>query len=137
MLSGALINYTYGLKGTYLLFLRIKKDIGIKLGTRKVQLESGEYIYVGSAFGTGGLSSRLYRHIRKRKAVHWHIDHITIRKEVEIIAIAISIGRKLECQIARKLEELPEIQPIDRVGNSDCRMGCKSHFFKLNFDYCS
>ena len=68
--TGPLIEFTYGLKGTYLLFIYISEDIIIDRKGEKLDLERGFYFYAGSAFGPGGLSSRLHRHARKQKKKH-------------------------------------------------------------------
>jgi len=62
--------------GTYALILHLSKkleriEIG-KLG--RFAFDAGFYVYVGSAFGPGGLKARLQRHLRTDKPLHWHID---------------------------------------------------------------
>ena len=41
-----------------------------------MQLSKGWYVYVGSAFGPGGLAARVSRHLQRHKTRHWHIDHL-------------------------------------------------------------
>jgi len=48
-----------------------------RLGT--VALEAGYYLYVGSAFGPGGLRARVARHLRGRGRLHWHVDYLRRR----------------------------------------------------------
>lgn len=45
----------------------------------------GYYIYVGSAFGSGGLQARLLHHCHVTSRPHWHIDYL--RKVCKIINI--------------------------------------------------
>ena len=57
-------------KGTYLLFLEIKEDVKIEIGSLgKQTFPKSNYIYVGSALGPGGLEKRLDRHKRKVKKI--------------------------------------------------------------------
>ena len=131
ILPGSVINFTTGLQGTYTLFIRIKAEISIEIRKRVIKLQPGFYIYVGSAFGAGGLSSRLHRHMRKNKKKHWHIDQVTMSNHSRIEGIGISIEKKNECTIASLLSEIENISPIKGVGNSDC-IQCQSHFFVIN-----
>ena len=67
------------LPGTYALvmYCRVKKKVEVgKLG--RISLIPGYYIYVGSAFGPGGLRARVHRHITETKKKHWHLDYIKL-----------------------------------------------------------
>ena len=127
---GAIINFTNELKGSYILFIRINQIIPVIIRNKIVQLKSGYYLYVGSAFGAGGLSSRLHRHIRKIKKKHWHIDQITMSQYSSVEGIGISIDKRSECEISHVFSRMESIIPIKGFGNSDCDT-CKSHFFKI------
>lgn len=66
-------------KGTYLLMLHLREprqQLGIgKLGC--FDFAAGFYLYVGSAFGAGGLAARLTYHQRPvKQRPHWHIDYL-------------------------------------------------------------
>ena len=129
---GSIINFTYSLKGSYILFIRLDSKISVNIRGRLTTLVPGYYLYIGSAFGAGGLSSRLHRHMRKKKKKHWHIDQITMLKSCSIEGIAISLNNKNECEIAQTLSSIDAIEPQDGFGNSDCK-SCSSHFFRLKF----
>ncbi len=63
--------------GTYALILNCPCDQTIdvgRLGT--ITFAKSYYIYVGSAFGPGGVAARVARHCRTDKLVHWHIDYV-------------------------------------------------------------
>ena len=94
-------------------------------------IEKGFYIYVGSAFGAGGLSSRLHRHLRKRKKIHWHIDQLTTSLFCTVYGVAVFLNEKIECDIAQKLSKIEATVPMMNVGNSDCINKCSSHLFKV------
>ncbi len=131
ILTGPLIEFTQGLYGTYLLFIHISEDITIVRRKQPIELTKGNYIYVGSAFGAGGLASRLHRHVRKQKKKHWHIDQVTMHKASEIIGIAISINQKKECELYKLLSKIDGFSPIPGIGNSDCKNKCESHFLAI------
>ena len=63
--------------GTYCILFRSQKKRRTRIG-RWVYLyiEPGYYLYVGSAFGPGGILSRVLQHCRKSKAKHWHMDYL-------------------------------------------------------------
>jgi len=129
--TGPVINFTYGSTGTYLLYLRISEPITIRIPKQEITIDKGYYLYVGSAFGAGGLTSRIHRHLRRKKKNHWHIDQITMSKHCSMHGIAAFLNEKIECQIAQKLTVFDKIYCINNVGNSDCKNNCLSHLFKI------
>jgi Uri superfamily endonuclease len=117
--------------GTYVLvfYSALKKQIQIgKLG--KFLFSPGFYLYIGSAFGAGGLRARIRCHLRKSKKTHWHIDYL--RSEIDIFEVWFSIqGKKQECYWVSLFESMRGITcPVPKLGSSDC--SCRSHLF-----YCS
>jgi len=113
--------------GTYALILYAcsKKLIEVgKLG--EVDLKKGYYIYIGSAFGPGGLKARVGRHLQENKKLRWHIDYL--REVSKIIDVKYSTdSRKLECKWAADLAKNGGITPFKGFGSSDCK--CFSHLF--------
>jgi len=112
-----------------LLYLKITKPTIIKIRNKEILLKKGFYIYVGSAFGKGGLSSRIHRHLRKEKKVHWHIDQITTKDICQFYGVAVFPNEKSECEISNLMSRFENLQPIKYFGSSDCRNNCISHFF--------
>jgi Uri superfamily endonuclease len=117
--------------GTYVLvfYFARKKEIEIgKLG--RFLFCPGFYLYIGSAFGSGGLRARIKRHFRKSKKTHWHIDYL--RSEIDIFEVWFSIQeKKQECYWVSLFESIHEITcSVPKLGSSDC--SCRSHLF-----YCS
>ncbi|MHA1304477.1 MAG: GIY-YIG nuclease family protein [Candidatus Heimdallarchaeaceae archaeon] len=131
LLIGPIIAFTQGLKGSYLLFIYIREPFTITLKGKEILLTKGCYIYTGSAFGAGGLSSRISRHLRKNKRAHWHIDKITLSDKSEIQGVLCFIDQQVECTIGKKFSKMKELEPILGFGNSDCKEKCLSHFFKI------
>lgn len=64
------------IKGTYIFFARLKAggEICINKRGRAHYFRKGWYAYVGNAFGSGGIKSRLNRHFYGSGKKHWHID---------------------------------------------------------------
>jgi Uri superfamily endonuclease len=66
--------------GAYILEIDLAQAAMVTIARQPPQaLAPGHYLYCGSANGPGGLKSRLARHMRKGKSVHWHIDQLTER----------------------------------------------------------
>ncbi len=84
-------------------------------------LPPGRYIYCGSARGSGGLGARLSRHMRRGKAVRWHVDRLT--EAGRVLGAWVFEGGD-ECALVRALAHLPV--PLPGFGSSDCR-ACASH----------
>ena len=56
------------LPGTYVLVVNLDRHRQITIGRRSTrQFQPGYYLYVGSAFGPGGLKARVGRHMRSEK----------------------------------------------------------------------
>ncbi len=113
--------------GTYALILKSDSKETIKIGRRlEIYIEPGYYIYVGSAFGPGGVKSRVLRHFRKKKSMHWHIDYLR-NFLVPVGAWYSYDSNHLEHQWAQTLLKNKEITSIKGFGCSDCE--CYSHLF--------
>jgi Uri superfamily endonuclease len=111
------------LKGVYTLIIKLQKgrDITIgKLGT--ISFAAGYYVYVGSALN--GLSSRIARHLKSEKSLHWHIDYFLQEARINEVIYSVTTRNK-ECAVASHLAM--RLSPILRFGCSDCH--CKSHLY--------
>lgn len=114
--------------GTYVLILRSRDRGTTRIGRLgRLDVRPGFYVYVGSAFGPGGLRARLSRHLLGTSKPHWHIDYL--RRRAEPVAVWFqpdSLPR--EHRWAKILGRLPGIEPAyRRFGASDCR--CETHLF--------
>jgi Uri superfamily endonuclease len=107
-------------KGTYILviFSSSKKSIPIgRLG--RMKLKPGWYIYVGSAFGSGGLSARLKRHLKKEKKCYWHIDYLLKHTDIKEIWFT-SFPINLEDKWVKIISSMSNNNiPIKNFGSSD------------------
>jgi Uri superfamily endonuclease len=114
--------------GTYALVIAVAKGIVVEAGKLgKVELPAGYYVYAGSALK--GLKSRLQRHLRREKRLHWHIDYLLQQAEVKEIWYVLS-REKLECALNGLIAALPGAVPFAQgFGSSDCR--CPTHLTRF------
>ena len=118
---------TPGRKGTYLLFLTFGEQQNIQVGSLgTLNIESGEYCYVGSAMN--GLDSRLKRHFSDEKKIHWHIDRLTL--SADSMEAYVPSAPTEECRLAAAAEECGCPPAFSGFGSSDCR--CPTHLFRVS-----
>ena len=109
--------------GSYILLIEMPEGQPITVGSLKtICFPGGYYAYAGSALG--GFKSRLNRHLRIDKKIHWHIDYLLQKATIKDIIICQTEDRT-ECAIAQALSH--QFDSIPRFGSSDCR--CHSHLF--------
>jgi len=113
--------------GTYAVFLHLPEASTLEVGRLGVYcFSSGLYVYVGSAFGQGGLAARLRRHLR-RAGLHWHVDYLRQIAEVVTIFFALT-PQSQECRWSQALAAMPRaFIPVPGFGASDCRQRCAAH----------
>jgi Uri superfamily endonuclease len=126
-------------KGNYILVFRLEERTRQNIRRFKdVILESGYYLYCGSAHGTGGLKGRISRHLTRSFIKFWHIDYLKECLQPLEVWCQVS-SEKIECSFCRFLHfQMGGGIPIKGFGSSDCRNKCESHliFFhqKTNLD---
>ena len=110
--------------GVYHLLIHLPQNTGIvvgKLGT--FHFASGYYVYTGSALG--GLESRIARHLRSKKRLHWHIDYL-LQYGCVVDVFTHQTTERLECQFNERILSMPDSRiPVKGFGASDCN--CASH----------
>jgi len=113
--------------GTYALVLRIRRSTSVQVGRLgRFDFPRGYYIYVGSAFGPGGVRARVSRHCRASKSKRWHIDYL--REVATPLAVWYSYEPdRLEHRWADALGKMADLRSITGFGCSDCR--CAAHLF--------
>ena len=119
-------------KGTYVLILRLEKAVPIKIGKLgRYRFKPGYYAYVGSAFGPGGLGSRIGRHQKVNKPRHWHIDYLRRRCRLSAVWYMAPHVRREHDWAGILLKTTGASVPVSGFGSSDC--GCLTHlvWFKL------
>ena len=117
--------------GTYALHLWLNDPERMRIGKLgEFYFPPGDYIYIGSALGPGGLKARLTRHLRGKNRHHWHIDWL--RDMVDVIGVYyITCVSHYECKWSQSLLNLPQATvPAAGFGASDCRKSrnlCEAH----------
>ena len=128
MVSGSIERYR-GVKGLYVLLIDLNGG-WYRVGRLfEGDLPGGLYVYIGSAWGPGGLGGRVARHIRRGKMRHWHIDWITSDERARVIIVYLFPGLRGEDRLYRALEPIGECV-VPGFGSSDTR-GSRCHFLRL------
>ncbi len=112
--------------GAYILDLYLPDPISLHPGRLgEFGFEPGRYLYVGSAYGPGGLAARVSRHLhREGRRLHWHIDYLT---QVVDVATVWVLPEGRECEIVSELLAHPATKvPAVGFGSSDCAR-CPAH----------
>ena len=115
-------------KGNYILVLKLEKSteqLIPKFG--KIKIFAGYFFYCGSAHGSGGVKSRIKRHLEKESKRFWHIDYI--KNHMQLIEVWIQTNlENEECKYCHFLaNQIQAKTPIIGFGSSDCKNRCKSH----------
>ncbi len=119
--------------GAYMLVIHrsaaTRREVG-SLG--ELELPAGYYVYVGS--GRRNLAARVKRHLRRRKRIHWHVDHLTVDAE-KVTAYPIYTDGDIECDLAARIRKVAGAEDgivVPGFGSSDC--GCPGHLVHLPRD---
>jgi len=111
------------MRGAYILLIKLSNSYEAVVGSLgRLNLEKGYYAYVGSALND--LDARIGHHLKIKKKLHWHIDYLLNKANVENVFFKEGEERE-ECEFAYELNK--HFQSIDKFGSSDCN--CKSHLF--------
>ena len=117
--------------GSYVLLLACSINASVAIGKSKtINLKPGYYTYCGSAFGPGGISSRVKRHLKLNKKKHWHIDYLRDKCTIKEVWVCYRT-ENLEHQWAEDFSnQKKSIIPLKKFGSTDCK--CQTHFFHFN-----
>lgn len=113
--------------GCYALVLALGSTTHVDVGRLgPLELLPGYYIYVGSAFGPGGLRARLSRHWAGASRRYWHIDYL--RAVSKPVSAWFQVQRESrEHEWAAALARGRSLDAVPGFGCSDCR--CVSHLY--------
>ncbi len=114
--------------GTYALVLSARANGFVRVGRLgRLRLQSGFYVYVGSALGSGGVRGRLMHHLGLASRPHWHIDYL--RRHTSLEEVWHCYDRvSLEHQWAECIGTIRGASvPLAGFGASDCQ--CESHLY--------
>jgi Uri superfamily endonuclease len=114
--------------GTYALVLRSSTWSRLRVGRLgELRVRPGFYVYVGSAFGPGGVRARVRRHWRGSRRPHWHVDHLRSAAEPNAVWYSHDEVRREHTWAALLGKARGATLPLPRFGASDC--DCASHLF--------
>lgn len=115
-------------QGTYALILHCNEPTSVLVGSLgMLHAVPGWYIYMGSAFGPGGVRGRLSHHLDIDRPAHWHVDFLKPVTEIHSTWLTTD-PRRLEHAWAAACLSMPGIVvPWVRFGASDCH--CQAHLF--------
>ena len=113
--------------GTYLLLLACERVARISIGRLGMMTtRPGYYLYVGSAFGPGGIRARIGHHAKRAARPHWHLDYLKMK--ADLVDAWCVFDAHLEHDWARTLLQDRDSAPaLKGFGSSDC--GCLTHLF--------
>jgi Uri superfamily endonuclease len=114
--------------GTYALVFSASAEKSIPIGRLGLlDLRPGFYVYVGSAFGPGGVQARIRHHLQKAHRPHWHIDFL----QGYLSAIEVWFSHDHIRHEHRWADMLQKTRGASTIlpgfGSSDCR--CRTHLF--------
>ncbi len=118
-----------GLPGTYALVLLAESPFNVRVGKLGIlNGRSGYYVYIGSAFGPGGLQARVKRHLKAASRPHWHIDYVRQILPIVEVWYTTDDNQKYEHQWASVMANMAGSSVLlPRFGASDCT--CRTHLF--------
>lgn len=113
--------------GTYAVIFQCHSKAKQQVGQwGMMSLRKGYYVYVGSAFGPGGVKARVSHHCCNTKKPNWHIDYL--RKFMRPVNVWYTCDpRRLEHRWAKVFLKNNVMSPFRGFGCSDC--DCYSHLF--------
>lgn len=124
-------------KGSYIIIYELRQQAEIDIGRLGAyEFPAGHYFYCGNARGSGGLKSRITRHLKLSDKKFWHIDFLKPHVEAQRIWFTTSPAIS-ECDLVRILQQQEHLcHPVPRFGASDCVQKCVSHllFFNESWD---
>jgi Uri superfamily endonuclease len=113
------------LPGTYALIFSAVAEQRLRIGRLgQLHVRPGFYVYVGSAFGPGGVRARIAYQRRSPRHPHWHIDYVKCALRLEEIWWTHD-ARRREHQWASVMPHMGGTIPLGDFGASDCT--CASH----------
>lgn len=114
--------------GTYAFIVVSATNQTVEIGRLgKLQVRHGYYLYVGSAFGPGGLRARIAHHMRPSRRPHWHVDYLRTVTDPYGIWYSYDEVPREHLWAEAILRTQNATVPVRGFGSSDC--SCPSHLF--------
>ena len=120
------------LTGTYILLLHLPLDTTLTVGKLGiVDFPAGWYTYIGSAFGAGGLVSRIRHHLQVSEKPHWHIDYLRQEAIIHEIWLSPDTERREQIWVDLMLEIPGATILVEGFGASDSSQETHLLYFDL------
>ena len=120
------------LTGTYILLLHLPVDTTLTVGKLGiVDFPAGWYTYIGSAFGAGGLVSRIRHHLQASEKPHWHIDYLRQETILQEIWLSPDTERREQAWVDLMLEIPGATILVEGFGASDSSQETHLLYFEL------
>ncbi len=114
--------------GTYALILRAMHQQDVQIGRLdRLSARPGFYVYVGSAFGPGGVRARVRHHAKISECPHWHIDYLRQTAELKQVWYTHDPVHREHSWAAVFGNMRGASIPLPGFGASDCT--CVSHLY--------
>jgi Uri superfamily endonuclease len=114
--------------GTYALVLSTSREETLAVGKLGLfLLLAGFYVYVGSAFGPGGIRARVAHHRQSSCRLHWHIDYLRPYTRLKEVWFTYDSVRREHHWAEALAQGLGGLTLLSGFGASDCR--CKTHLY--------
>jgi Uri superfamily endonuclease len=114
--------------GTYALILSSQSRQTVQVGSLgRLDLKPGFYVYIGSAFGPGGLKARLGHHLKVSSRPRWHIDYLRPLTNVSDLWFTYDPARWEHQWADLMSQKMHGLIQMPGFGSSDC--ACLSHLF--------
>lgn len=108
--------------------MQLSEQQQIKVGSLGLlSLKAGWYLYVGSAFGPGGVKARCGHHRKVSSRPRWHIDYLRRFAPLREIWFTHDPARREHQWAGVVNKQRGTEMPLPGFGASDC--DCKSHLF--------
>jgi Uri superfamily endonuclease len=95
-----------------------------------LELQRGFYVYVGTAFGPGGLASRIQHHRQVAARPHWHIDYLRAVCDLVEVWFTTDSAHREHSWAKTVARRAGACMPLSGFGSSDCE--CETHLFHFD-----
>jgi Uri superfamily endonuclease len=118
--------------GTYALVCASESKQVIEVGCLgRFEMRRGWYLYVGSAFGPGGILGRVEHHRRIASHPHWHIDYLRLHARLDAVWFTYDRSPREHLWAAVASESMNGSIHRGGFGSSDCQCGSHLFFFRV------
>jgi Uri superfamily endonuclease len=91
----------------------------------------GFYVYLGSAFGPGGVRARVQRHRVRARCRHWHVDYLRSVTRLAQVWFSYDQERREHAWADVVGKTMQGTAPLAGFGASDCSCGTHLYYFPV------